>query len=54
MTLDASLVAWLRADVLAAVTGTKPPQVLERTFDLLADAVDAHLDGDLLRTLVHL
>jgi adenosylcobyric acid synthase len=42
------------SDVLAALTGTKPPQVLERTFDLLADAVDAHLDGDLLRTLVHL
>jgi adenosylcobyric acid synthase len=42
------------SDVLAALTGTKPPQVLERTFDILADAVDAHLDGDLLRKLVDL
>lgn len=40
-------------DLLAALTGTRPPPVLERTFDLLADAVDAHLDGELLLSLVH-
>jgi adenosylcobyric acid synthase len=35
-----------------ALTGIRPPDVLERTFDLLADAVDAHLDTDRLWTLV--
>jgi adenosylcobyric acid synthase len=39
-------------DVLAALCGTRPPPVLERTFDLLADAVDEHLDTALLRRLV--
>ena len=31
-------------DVLGALVGLRPAPVLERTFDLLADAVDAHLD----------
>jgi len=39
-------------DVLQAVFRTRPPPVLEQTFDLLADAVDAHLDTALLRRLV--
>src|SRR6185295_11874553 len=30
-------------DVLYALVGIRPPAVLERTFDLLADAVDASL-----------
>ena len=30
--------------VVAAVTGIEPPPVLERTFEALADHVDAHLD----------
>jgi adenosylcobyric acid synthase len=38
--------------VLAALCGTRPPPVLERTFDLLADAIDEHLDTALLRRVV--
>lgn len=38
--------------VLQAVTGHEPVPVLEQTFDLLADAVEAHLDGDYLMSLV--
>ena len=38
--------------VLEALFGTKPPPVLDDTFDLLADAVDEHLDTDLLWSLV--
>jgi adenosylcobyric acid synthase len=41
-------------DVLAALCGHRPPPVLEGTFDLLADAVDRHLDTALLRRLVGL
>ena len=37
---------------VAAVVGVRPDPVLERTFDLLADAVDEHLDTGLLRDLV--
>ena len=35
-------------DVVAALFGRRPPAVLERTCDLLADAVDEHLDTGLL------
>ena len=38
-------------DVVERVTGRRPPPVLEETFDLLADAVDAYLDTELLRRL---
>ena len=38
--------------VLAALFGARPSGVLDATFDLLADAVDAHLDGGLLERLV--
>jgi len=38
--------------VLAALCGHRPPPVLETTFDALADAVDEHLDTDLLWRLV--
>ena len=31
-------------DVVALVVGRRPPPVLEETFELLADAVDQHLD----------
>ena len=34
--------------IVARLTGRRPPPVLEETFDLLADAVDAHLDTSLL------
>jgi adenosylcobyric acid synthase len=39
-------------DVLHALFGTRPAAGLEQTFDLLADAVDQHLDTALLRRLV--
>jgi adenosylcobyric acid synthase len=42
------------SDVLAALCGHRPPPVLEDAFDLLADAVDRHLDAALLRRLVGL
>ena len=39
--------------LVGALCGTPPPPpVLERTFDLLADAVDAHLDTETLRRIV--
>ena len=38
--------------VLAALFGARPSGVLDATFDLLADAVDAHLDRGLLDRLV--
>ena len=38
-------------DVVDRLVGRRPPLVLEETFDLLADAVDAHLDTALLRRL---
>jgi len=38
--------------VLAALFGTAPGPVLDATFDHLADAVDTHLDRDLLDRLV--
>ncbi|WP_420453806.1 cobyric acid synthase [Ilumatobacter sp.] len=38
--------------VVGALLGVTPTPVLDRTFELLADAVDEHLDGDLLRRLV--
>ena len=38
-------------DVVERLVGRRPPLVLEETFDLLADAVDAHLDTALLRRL---
>jgi adenosylcobyric acid synthase len=40
-------------DVLEALCGHRPAPVLDATFDGLADAVDAHLDTDLLWDLVH-
>ncbi len=39
-------------DVLDALTGHRPSPVLDHTFDLLADAVDAHLDGRYLMSLI--
>jgi hypothetical protein len=36
------------ADVLESVVGVRPLPVLEPTFELLADAVDAYLDTQLL------
>ena len=39
-------------DVVERLVGRRPPPVLEDTFDLLADAVDAHLDTALLHRLV--
>ena len=39
-------------DVVERLVGRRPPPVLEETFDLLADAVDAHLDTSLLHRLV--
>ena len=39
-------------DVLDALLGFRPPPVLERTFDVLADAIDAHLDTDCLWAMV--
>ncbi|MFV0307781.1 MAG: cobyric acid synthase [Desertimonas sp.] len=41
-------------DVVAAIVGARPEPVLESTFELLADAVGAHLDGDALDRLVGL
>ena len=39
-------------DVLHALFGRRPPAVLDTTFELLADAIDEHLDTDwLLRTV---
>ena len=38
--------------VLNALLGVRPAPVLEDTFELLADAVDAHLDTDALWKLV--
>ena len=38
-------------DLLHALFGRRPPPVLERTCDLLADAVDEHLDTALLHAL---
>lgn len=38
--------------LLGVLLGRTPPAVLERTFDLLADAVDEYLDTDYLRALV--
>lgn len=37
--------------VVEALCGAAPPPVLDRTFDLLADAIDAHLDTSLLDRL---
>lgn len=37
--------------LLAAIVGRAPERPLEHTFDLLADAVDGHLDTALLRSL---
>ena len=34
--------------VLAALCGNAPARVLDDTFDALADAIDDHLDTDLL------
>jgi adenosylcobyric acid synthase len=39
-------------DVLGALCGHRPPPVLDLTFDVLADAVDEHLDTALLAKLV--
>ena len=39
------------AHMLEALFGARPSRTLEETFDLLADAVDAHLDTVLLRQL---
>ncbi|HEX5996622.1 MAG TPA: cobyric acid synthase [Jiangellales bacterium] len=39
------------AAVLEALFGARPSRTLEETFDLLADAVDAHLDTAFLRQL---
>jgi adenosylcobyric acid synthase len=39
-------------EVLHALVGIRPPPVLERTFELLADAVEASLDTDLLWSMV--
>jgi adenosylcobyric acid synthase len=38
--------------VVEAVCGLRPPPVLDDTFELLADAVDRHLDTGLVRRLV--
>lgn len=40
------------ASLLEALFGTRPARTLEETFDLLADAVDAHLDTVFLRRLI--
>ncbi len=39
-------------DVLHALVGVRPPPVLEETFELLANAVDASLDTDRLWSMV--
>jgi adenosylcobyric acid synthase len=39
-------------DLVERLVGRRPALVLDETFDLLADAVDAHLDTALLRRLV--
>jgi adenosylcobyric acid synthase len=38
-------------EVVERLVGRRPRLVLEETFELLADAVDEHLDTDLLRRL---
>ncbi|MEM9037865.1 MAG: cobyric acid synthase [Actinomycetota bacterium] len=38
-------------DVVQRLTGLTPPPVLERTFERLADAIDEHLDTELLERL---
>jgi adenosylcobyric acid synthase len=38
-------------DVIAAVVGVRPDPLLETTYELLADAVDEHLDTAMLRRL---
>ena len=38
-------------EIVHAVCGVKVRDTLEDTFDLLADAVDEHLDVDLLRQM---
>ena len=38
-------------DFIEALLGVRVAPVLDRTFDLLADAVEAHLDVALLRQL---
>jgi adenosylcobyric acid synthase len=40
-------------DVVERLVGRRPALALEDTFDLLADAVDAHLDTTLLHHLTH-
>ena len=40
--------------MLAALFGRRPPPVLDHTCDMLADAVDEHLDTQHLRSLVNL
>ncbi|HKA83447.1 MAG TPA: cobyric acid synthase [Acidimicrobiales bacterium] len=39
-------------DVLQALFGTRPPEVLDTTFELLADAIETHLDTAALWRLV--
>jgi adenosylcobyric acid synthase len=38
--------------VLHALVGVRPPPVLDATFDALADVIDAHLDTELLWSMV--
>jgi adenosylcobyric acid synthase len=38
--------------VLEALCGRRPPPVLDATFEVLADAIDEHLDTTLLWDLV--
>ena len=38
-------------DVVERLVGRRPRLVLDETFDLLADAIDDHVDTDLLRRL---
>jgi adenosylcobyric acid synthase len=40
------------ADVVEALVGQRPATTLDTTFDLLADAVEAHLDTERLWQLV--
>jgi adenosylcobyric acid synthase len=39
-------------DVLEALCGRRPPPVLDSTFEMLADAVEAHVDTSMLWSLV--
>lgn len=39
--------------VLEALTGHRPQPILESTFELLADAVETHLDTELLLEMVN-